>query len=152
MNQKSDREIKINVANEMNKWLKKNAKKFPYKLVPSNKKSNYLNLKIDNVPSLSISANEYCVSVCVNYEGDCIDLLLDLDISISKDNLERFYCNSCKTVARRYFKTKEDLLESHTFIPLLKWCKEKLNSRNYLLKIIWVGGSSTSRIVLPKDF
>jgi hypothetical protein len=87
------------------------------------------------------------------YHRRFIDEFLIVDVPESRrSKAGRYYCVLCKEVGKaEYAKDRLSLLTSHTFEPLLAWCREKIREDNLLVVQEEPGKWMAARILSPKE-
>ena len=102
-------------------------------------------------PNMRGYTNEFSVSVGVFHKGDCWDFLFDYDIGEAKTDDGRYYCDICDLEHRKYYSTREELWEKHSFEHLLKWVNENFNETSWITLHSIKCGGTWARIVDEKD-
>ena len=85
------------------------------------------------------------LNIAAHHEGECWDLLLDLDCVVKSDR-GRYWCGLCEQGARPCFSKTEDLWHDHVFVPLARWISTALVP-GHGIAFYRLGGVTEARLV-----
>ena len=74
---------------------------------------------------LAGTVRENGLSVSVEWQGECFDLVFDLDIS-PRRNESGYFCGCCLPEYVVHYPTREALLVGHSFEPFLEWVNDRV--------------------------
>lgn len=89
--------------------------------------------------------------VGVDWQGQCWDLLLSLEVNPKVDG-SIHTCGWCQDEEQHHATSREELWGSHLFFPLLDWVNNKLSVANWLVLHNWDGATAAElAIERPAD-
>jgi hypothetical protein len=113
-------------------WLCEHQSSFKRPLQFVRRKDDYLEMSI---PGLNPSLNIYLsceISVSVNWQGCCWDLLVCFD-TVPRHSADDYYCALYEPEYRTFYANRKALWQAELFDPFLNW----LNNKLFLAK--WLG-------------
>jgi hypothetical protein len=88
------------------------------------------------------------ITIHVDWEDDCWDLIYSEDIDVKSDGLG-FFCGLCEDQDVIHFPDVETLWRKHVFEPFLDWSCETLRTTSSLA--LYGGQGITEARIIPED-
>ena len=140
------------IAHDFAKWLSTNRARFPARLRAYEGRGEYRRYKFEGVPFLRVWVGHDTLVIAVMYERRFMDLLGDFDVVPSRNAAGSYYCATCEAEGHaEYMDDRMALLASHSFEPLLEWCRDNIREDALLVLEGEPGRSTSARIVFRKD-
>jgi len=94
----------------------------------------YINLSFIGYPScISVSVRPSEISVWVEWQGEYVDMLLDLDLSIPVRSNGTIFCEMCLPEHVVHYFTLTDYWRGHQFERFAQWVNERLLPARWLV-------------------
>lgn len=120
-----------------NDWLAQNRSRFSHPPMAIRRRKGSLSFRFTGVAS-SVwgSINDWGGMVIgVDYQGECWDLVADLDIAPERLTTGGYICGLCDADSRMIYPTREAIWMEHGFEPLLEWCNQQFQADRWVT--IW---------------
>lgn len=126
---------KFNATIYFEKWLKANSRRFKNRVKIIERKKDYLVFKYDNIiPEIQLVVfSSGSLDIRVEYHNDCWDGIIDFDISVSKSDNKKYFCEMCEDKNRKYYPSPGKLLKEHVYEEFLKWSNKTISESKFLI-------------------
>jgi hypothetical protein len=114
-------------------WLDGNRSRFAHPVELQKKPGQWGKYSFAGIhPAISGSLTESGLNVSAEYQGECWDLLFDVD-AYPKKVPEGYVCRECLPGYQKLFVSRSDLWADHLFERLLNWVNEELSRAQWLV-------------------
>ena len=133
-------------------WYARNQHRLPYRFILTNVTKHHLELRLAGVQeAISIRVDKQALSICVDWQGTCWDMLLSLDV-IPMRSEKGCYCAWCALEGKQdIYSSRKELWEDLFFEPLARWLEERLKPATLLCLNGSLGESTSARLVVGND-
>ncbi len=123
------------------RWLAGNRHRFRHPPRITLRRKTHIDIAFRGItPKITGCITRTGASIAVKHEGECVDLLIDFDITERRNGDGRYFCGLCtESVA---YASRQALWENHCFEPLLQWVNQELRAGQWLHLHILDSGAS----------
>lgn len=100
-------------------------------------------------PAIVATLTRTGISVSVEVQGDCWDLIFDMD-AVPVPTHQGYVCALCPEEASEVYASRAALWRNHLFEPFLQWINTSLKSSELLLLFGDSGGCTSASLVADK--
>ena len=133
-------------------WLAQNRSRFHHSPMAIRRRKGSLSFRFTGVvPSVWGHICDWgSIVVGVNHQGECWDLLADLDIAPERLTTGGYVCGFCDVDTRTIYPTRESIWIEHGFESLLEWCNAHFQADHWVT--IWgTDGATWATLRPPSD-
>lgn len=128
------------------RWLAANKARLTHPPKVTRRRRNHASLSFRGItPRIKGYITRHGVGIEVLHEGDCVDLLIDLEVGECRRPDGRYFCDQC--LEPEVFDSRQALWEEHCFEPLLEWANQHLRAGQWLHLYIREGFFSHAAIM-----
>ena len=129
-------------------WLDESRERLAVPVTVSRRTRDRLDLTFgDAAPMLEASVSAWEVIVSAEWEGDCVDLVFEVDVGPQRVP-GGYVCDRCEPEKREVFPTREALWRDHLFEPFVQWVNQELAPARFVG--VWRSGGMTAARLLDE--